>query len=500
VFYHFQHLHDLYKVTIRRYFIKVFKKGIKRVFFLIKNYDSNFIKQLYPNNKMETTEKAFDLTKKEIADFLSKNRKKNIEDYVKEFKGDRNLRELQIGKRKDYSQGKNKIQAERIQINLQKKIVNTSAAFLLAEAPSIFPSDAKDKAGIEILKILKKNRINSKLLKFAKCVMAETQSVFIFNKDPEGTISFRNYNSDTGFFTPEYDVYGDLIAFYWEFIMPGGEDKHLWIFDQTHIYKYMGDGEYNFVEANEHGFDVIPVVFLEQQEPEWWDVRAMIDRLEMILSKLAGSNNYFAFPILKLKGGVGKNADGESESLVDQSEDGKSLLLGFAQLNNEVIQSDAEFLQRDTGVESIKLEMEYLRQYIFNISQTPDLSFDNVKGIGAVSGRALLLMMQDAINKAKDKQGDYRIVIERIINVIKSGLKSKSEDLEFNIEFNLSLPNDVSEDIRTLLEATGGKPVLSQESGVRSSPFTSDLQKEIDALKKEKAESYEGTLIVGEDE
>lgn len=451
---------------------------------------------------METTEtaKVFDLSPSEITDFLKKNRKTKIVDYVKEFNGDRNLRELQVGKRKDYSQGRNKIQAERIQINLQKKIVNTAAAFLLGEAPSIFATDAKNKSGIEILNILKRNRLNSKLLQFAKGVMSETISVFLFHMDENGNISFRNYNAESGFFTPEFDAYGDLLAMYWEFILPGSTDKHLWVFDQTHIYKYAGDGEYNFLESEEHGFNVIPVVFLEQKEPEWWDVRAMIDRLEMILSKLAGSNNYFAFPILKLKGGVVKNTEGETESLIDQSEDGKSLLMGFAQLNNEVIQSDAEFLTRDTGVESIKLEMEYLRQYIFNISQTPDLSFDNVKGIGALSGRALMLMMQDAINKAKDKQGDYRVVIERIINVIKSGLKTKSEDLDFDIKFNLSLPNDVSEDIRTLLEATGGKPILSQESGVKASPFTGDLQTEIDILKKEEAQSYEKTLIVGDDE
>lgn len=50
------------------------------------------------------------------------------------------------------------------------------------------------------------------------------------------------------------------------------------------------------------------------------------------------------------------------------------------------------------------------------------------------------------------------------------------------------------------MEATGGKPVLSQESGVKLSPFTNDIQKELEALQKEKAKAYEDTLTLGEDE
>jgi hypothetical protein len=72
--------------------------------------------------------------------------------------------------------------------------------------------------------------------------------------------------------------------------------------------------------------------------------------------------------------------------------------------------------------------------------------------------------------------------------------------LDTSIQFNLSLPSDLAEEIRTIMEATGGKPVLSQESGVKLSPFTNDIQKELEALQKEKAKAYEDTLTLGEDE
>jgi len=445
-----------------------------------------------------------DLTnKEEVTEFLKNHQRKEVAEYAKEFKGDRKLRKLQVGNRKDYNQGKHKIvEAERLVVNFQKKIVNTASSFLFGEAPSITPTNPKDKAGSEILRTLKANRINSKLLDFSEAVMSSTMGVFIFYLENE-EIKTRCFNSDNGIYTPYFDPYGDLKAFFWEFKID--DINYLWVFDEESLYKYEGDGEYNFVDSDSHGFDVIPVVFLEQPEPEWWDVKEMIDRVEIIISKLAGSNNYFAFPILKLKGGTVKNEAGEDEALIEVEEDGKSLLLGYAEKNGHIVQADAEFLQRDTGVDSIKLEIEYLKEFIFNISQTPDLSFDNVKGIGSVSGRALLLMLQDAINKAKRNQGKYRVVIERIINVVKSGMKStqpaiKTKEVDFDIQFNLSLPSDLAEEIRTIMEATGGKPVLSQESGVKLSPFTNDIQKELEALQKEKAKAYEDTLTLGEDE
>lgn len=445
---------------------------------------------------MSTTE--IDLTNKDqVTKFLESNRESKPAEYAKEFNGDRKIRSLQVGHRKDFQQNTTKVEAERLTVNFQRKIVDTAVSFLFGEAPDVTTSNPEDESGEKVLKILKDIRIHSKLTEFAEAVMSETMGVMIFNIE-EGEIKARTFTSENGKFTPQFDPYGDLKAFFWEFKI--GEVDHLWVFDKTFIYRYSGEGEYNFDEVIAHDFDVIPVVFHTQREPEWWDVKEMIDRIEMIISKLAGSNNYFAFPILKLKGGVIKTEGGKNETIIDQSEDGKSILLGVAEKNGQIVQADAEFLQRDTGVESIKLEVEYLKEFIYSISQTPNLSFDNVKGIGAISGRALVLMLQDAINKAKKKQIQYRTVIQRAISIIKSGIKTTDpkanfEDLEFNINFNLSLPKDLAEDVRTIMEATGGKPVLSQESGVKYSPFTEDIKKELETLQTEEMKS--NSLAVG---
>lgn len=431
-----------------------------------------------------------------VNDFIAQytDRQKAIEKYALEYSGEdegRDLRDLQIGTRKNYQQGETKVIPEKLKVQYQKKIVNTAVSFLFGDAPSINANDSDKQSAIDILKVIKDNRITSKLQDFAESVMSTTIGVFIFNKDEAGDVKCRFYNEDRGNYYPQYDVYGDLMAFYWEFKI--GEEKHIWIFTNEVIYKYV-DGKYS--DYTTHDFGIIPVVFVEQDKPEWWDVKELIDRIEMIMSKLSGSNNRFAFPILKLLGGIEKDENGKDVNLIDISKDGNALLLGHALKEGNIIQSNAEFLKRDTGVDSIKLEFEYLKEFIFSVSQTPDLSFNNVKGIGAVSGRAMVLMLQDAINKAKRKSGAYQTAIERIISVIKNGLGIKDDELTFDIEFKYAIPEDIKEQIEMIYTATGGKASMSQEEGVKNNPLVKNPAEEMDKINSEKATSMGETFNV----
>ena len=440
-----------------------------------------------------------DYTKKsEVKEFIA-SAKRDITKYYKEYNGDRKIRKLQIGHRQNIRQGEKVVEAEKITINFQKKIVQTAASFLFGEHPDITIAGEENEKAKKVLDAFKASRVNNKLYDFAEEVMSSTIAAFIFEKKDD-EVKARLYNYDNGSFTPKYDPYGDLEAVFWEWEMEGYDN--IWIFTDTEIHKYQGkDGDLEYLkeESESHDFGVIPVVLMEQKEPEWFDVKELIDRIEMIMSKLAGSNNYFAFPILKLKGAAFTNKDGKQETLIDVSEDGKSLMLGYAVKEGQIVEADADFLRRDTGVDSIKLEMEYLKEMIYTISNTPNLSFDNVKGIGPISGRALKLMLQDAINKAKAKQNKYQITIERILNVISAG-QGNTEKFDFDISFNLSLPDDLKEEIQTLMDATGGQAIMSQETGIKLNPYTNDTDAELDKIKNEEAQRSGYGLNNREDE
>src|SRR5690606_11958975 len=132
-------------------------------------------------------------------------------------------------------------------------------------------------------------------------------------------------------------------------------------------------------------FGKIPAVYLSQDHPEWWEVQEMIDRVEMTLSKFADTNDYFAHPMFKAKGDL--------KSMPSKDETGKMVKLPIVEtINGNLVEADIDFLTWDHAPEAIKMEIESWKDLIYGLSDTPDLSFNNVKGIGNISGIALKLM------------------------------------------------------------------------------------------------------------
>lgn len=123
----------------------------------------------------------------------------------------------------------------------------------------------------------------------------------------------------------------------------------------------------------------------------------------------------------------------------------------------------------------------------------PDLSFNKIKGLSTKSGVDLRLMFMDALIKRKEKGVIFFDALARSVSVVTVGI-SKYMSIKFakaleeeniNVNFTDRLPNDLAEAISTLVEATGDKPILSQETAARISPFTGDAKEEVTRLKGE---------------
>jgi hypothetical protein len=66
--------------------------------------------------------------------------------------------------------------------------------------------------------------------------------------------------------------------------------------------------------------------------------------------------------------------------------------------------------------------------------QLPDLSYENVKGIGATSGVALKMLFSDAHLKCGDEWEIYEELIERELSVIKAYLSVVEGDAIKDLE------------------------------------------------------------------
>lgn len=455
-------------------------------------------------------EAILDLEFKKQIDLLCKvDSDKKVDEWQKQYDGKHAIledttRDKKVG---DGSESKVVIAAKEA-VPFQKKIVRMAVAFLLG-APVRFESssdDGKPQNIDEIMRIWKDQKLNyfNKRLMRAVCIESDAAELwYVKNKDGEmemtggkekeyKIILLCKANGNEIF--PHFDDKGDMDAFTRKFtideVVPGSAEpkKRECAEIYTAEKKYIGIKKQVWEVTEEPNlFGKIPVIYYKQDAPEWADVQTLIDRIEMLISRHADTNDYYSAPMLKLKGKV--------KAMPSKTEDGRVLHMAPVEdSTGKTEYGDAEYLTWSHSPESMKLEYENLKDLIYSMTSTPDVSFDNVKSIGNTSGLALKLMFLDAMTKAQDKQEIYGEGFTRRINLLKtmiSGSNMNAEGIdsaEIEIMFDNPLPENYVELIDSLSVARGGEAIMSKETAVKKNPLVDDADEEIKLLEKETSE------------
>ncbi len=417
--------------------------------------------------------------------------KEGVIESAREYNNDRTLRKTQVGKRQDkVGKGGDIEVVAKIPIPFQNQIVLTASTFLFGSAVNLVNSSEQEEVFNRVNSLWNELRLDSLLLDFCEAVKSETEATIVFytkKKDGVVEVKSRLLTSKNGKVYPVFDEFGDLIAFSWEYgtIEDGKEVKYLYVWTAEIEYKYRLEKEWEEVHKKPNLFKKIPVVYLSQEHTEWWRVQELIDNFEMSFSKFVDTNGYFASPMFKAKG--------HTSAMPKKDETGKIVELGIVETKDgNVISADIDVVSWDRAPEALRLEFETSKEFIYALSNTPDISFDNVKGIGSVSGIALKLMFLGSILKAKKDEGKYQVVISRLISLLKSSLlinnpllKNELKELRIKAEFTSILPENLQETINILSNAAGGKAIMSQKTAVNSNPLVQNKKEEMDALKEE---------------
>ena len=162
-----------------------------------------------------------------------------------------------------------------------------------------------------------------------------------------------------------------------------------------------------------------------------------------------------------------------------------------------------QYVSWQNAPESVKLEIETLLKLIYTISQTPDISFDAVKGLGAISGVALKLLFMDAHLKVQDKGEIFDDYLQRRVNVILAYIGQINTTLEKDCENIIVEPELVPymlvnelEELNYWLTANGNKPVISQEESVEGAGISKNVEATMQKIKDQTAN--ENSFIIGE--
>jgi SPP1 family phage portal protein len=377
----------------------------------------------------------------------------------------------------------------RIAIPLQKLIVNRAASFLTGGKVSLQAQTETDTQK-NLLKVVQTtwsdNKLQFKNNVIAKTVKSELEccEIWYSKKNIDGKISLKCniYKPSDGYtLYPIWDDNRDLIAFgihYKVKDIEGKEVERLDLYTDKKLIKYsfMTAG-WNKIEDIPLVYGKIPVIYYCTDRSEWQDVQTAIDRLEKLISNFGDTNDYNGSPILFVKGSIrGFASKGESGKVLEG--DGDNV--------------DAKYITWEHAPEAIKLEIDTLFNIVYTCTQTPNISFDQMKGLGDISGVAFDRIMIDAHLKAKEWQdGAFGESIQRRVNFMKAahieldGSLKEAADMEIVPLFSMFKIDDETDRIENAMKANGGLPIISHKESINMAALTTNPDKTFEAIKEQ---------------
>lgn len=439
---------------------------------------------------------------KKLIEVLCKDPKeRDIEKFEKEYTG-----EHEVAERPDKIIGKDKtlkrIPQAKLVIRYQKKIVNMAVSFLFGDPAKLILGNKEDKYQKTfslIDDVWNKNKLDYFNKKLARRLFVETKVAELWYTiiDKENIKHIKvallcNKNGDDIY--AHFNENGDMDAFIRRYKLEELEGTEVKSYEHVDIYTaekfYYGVYKNEWqVKDKDNLYGKIPIIYYDQDEPEWTSVQSEIDRIEMLISKFADTNDYFGAPTLKIKGKIVHPPE--------KAEVGKILQFSAETgADGKIDYGDADYLTWEHAPEAMKMEYDILKDIIYSITSTPDLSFSNVKGLTKTSGEALRFLFMDAILKTKDKEEIFGEALTRRINLLKAILsitdvkeETNLEELDISIKFGDLLPASMTEMVKALSIARGGDAIMSQDEAVRQNPLVSDAEEDIKRMEEEKGET-----------
>lgn len=389
-----------------------------------------------------------------------------------------------------------KVERCRVAVPFQRVIVERTVGFLFSSSVQYQLSSDRQYTAKEsdvfkaVLKILSDNKIKYIDKKIGRTLFHEREcaELWYYTLDEQGKpqdMRVKILSPTRGDkLYPHFDEYDRMDGFarkYSVYDEQGKVQTHFDVYTDKLVYKYVNDGTGLRLseQPKQHGFTKIPVIYYRQEESEWTPVQPIIERVEELLSNWGDTNDYFGSPAYFFKGTMNGFADKGEQGRVYQGSGSDS---------------DMKVLSWDSSPNSIQGELANLINIIFSYTQTPDISFENMKTLGGnTSGVAIRLMFTDPHMKAEMKIELFGEMFTRRYNLVQNGyvtsIKAVPESSYANISvepvFKPYLPKNEVEEMQIITMATGSKPTMSQQEGVRLNPKVSNPDEVLKQIQEE---------------
>lgn len=423
---------------------------------------------------------------------LLQNRDMDVIEAIEEY----NPETHKVNKRKD-KQRKNKepYKVEKLPRTRQRYINEVELFFLLGN-PIKWKNDVKgtDEAFKAYNDFLQNTRFHTTMRQAKRLAGSETESAkvyHIYDDNGKPGVKVLVISKSKGYtLRPLFDQYENLIAFGYGYNLKEGNRtvEHFDIETPSYIFRCK--------KAN-IGWEVTPLVnpsgkinvIYYKQDKAWYGTQPRCDREEHIDSKAADTNNYFADPKLKATADV-------IQSLAEADTAGEVIQM------NSKDNSSVEYLVPPEYSSMKDSEKKDLNNSILFDSFTPDFSFENMKGMGTLSGEALKRAITLGYIKRDNLKEIYDILVDREKNLILAIMMNvthihlREQLAKMNITHEFAEPfNEDKEKQWASIGKLYSDGIISLDLAVTMLALTDAPQEEIERIKNEKLDSINVGLV-----
>lgn len=292
---------------------------------------------------------------------------------------------------------------------------------------------------------------------------------------------------------PMFDQYGNMLAFGCGYYLKEGSRtvEHFDIHTPAFIFRG---------KKSKIGWDVAPIInpsgkiniIYYPQETAWDGLQPRIDREEIIDSKTADTNNYFADPMFVATAEVIK-------SLPKADSPGKGIKLSSKD-------DRFEYLNPPMSSETRQQEKSDLKESILFDTFTPEFTPEKMVGLGTLSGEAIKRAMVLGYIKRDNRKEIYDELVDReknlilaiMMNVTHIHMRDKLATLKIEHEFSEPFNEDITARWQSIGKAYNDG-ILSLEESVKLMGVSDNYQEEIERIRKNKESSVSGASQKGEE-
>lgn len=375
----------------------------------------------------------------------------------------------------------------------QRYINEIELFFLLANPIQWKNKDASsDNAFSAFIGFLRETRFNVTMRQAKRLAGAETESAKVYHIYQEnGTprVKALVISKSKGYtLRPLFDQYGNLIAFGYGYCLKEGVNsvEHFDIHTPDYIFRCRRGPVGWEVDAIKNPTGKINVIYY-RQDKAWAGLQKRIDREEYIDSKAADTNNYFADPKVKATADV-------VQSLADPDTVGEVIQMTGSESSIDYLAPPEYSSMKDS-------EKKDLHDSILFDTFTPDFSYENMKGMGTLSGealkRALILgyIKRDNLKEVYDEMVDREksLIISIMSNVTHPELSAELNRMDIEHSFAEPFSDDKDKQWAAITSLYRGG-LVSLETAVSMLAITDAPMEEIEKIKSEKHENMENTI------